>query len=243
MSYTKIASCFLLLAILDVSAQDKITMSNGTVQSGTVTKVDANSVTLKMAAGEIALPRKDIKEIEIAKPADVDAALKAAEAKKCAEAIPALKAITDKFGGLPIPWVQQSLAALGDCQAASSQWPAALETYKRMLAYYPQTPYALKARVGLGQALVNEKKYDEAIKLVEEAIAPLRKELKVSDTDNRFLGSAMVVLGDCYSAKEEWDKALESYLSTVVLYEKDKQAVDQAKQKAEAIKEKIKKSA
>jgi tetratricopeptide (TPR) repeat protein len=235
--------CFLIVTALSAFAQDKVTLSNGTVREGTVIKIDPNTLTLKMAAGEVALPRKDISQVEVQKPADVDGALKAAEAKKCADALPALKAVTDKYSSLAIPWLQQAHAALGDCLMATGQWPAAVDAFKKLLEYYPKTPYALKAKVGLGQALLHEAKYDEALKLVEEATQPLRKELTVSADDNRFLGTAMIVLGDCYQAKGDLDRALDCYLSTVVLYYRDKEAVQQAQQKADKLKEKIKASA
>ena len=243
MRYKLISSCLLLMAALSVSAQDKVTLSNGAVREGTIVKVDASNLTLKMAAGEIALPRKDISQIEIQKPAEVDAALKAAEAKKCADALPALKAVTDKYTSLAIPWLQQAHVAMADCLIATGQWPGAVDAFKKLLEYYPKTSYALKAKVGLGQALVHEGKYDEALKLIEEATQPLRKELTVSADDNRFLGTAMIVLGDCYQAKGDLDQAIDCYLSTVVLYYRDKEAVQQAQQKADKLKEKIKASA
>jgi tetratricopeptide (TPR) repeat protein len=165
------------------------------------------------------------------------------EAKKYADAIPYLKAVTDKYLNLPIPWLQQTWAALADAQAANNQWPAAIETYKKLLELFPQTPFALKAKVGLSQGLVREKKYDEALRLLEPAVAPLRKELTVSATDNYFLGTAMIVLGDCYQAKGELAQALDLYLSTVVLYPRDPEAVRQAQQKADELKEKMKTSA
>jgi len=56
----------------------------------------------------------------------------------------------------------------------------------------------------------------------------------------------MVVLGDCYQAKggaENLEKALDCYLSTVVLYYRDADAVRQAQKNADALKEKMKSSA
>jgi tetratricopeptide (TPR) repeat protein len=239
MGSMRIASGFLLAIVLTASAQDKITLQSG-VQSGAVVKVDFTTVTLRTAQGDIAFPRKDIKQIELQKPPEVDAAFKAVEAKKFAEAIPALKAVTDKYLNLNEPWLQQAWATLGDSQAASAQWPAAIETYKKLLELYPQTPLALKARIGLSQGLVNEKKHEDALKLLEPAVAPLRKELKVSDQENKFLGTAMIVLGDCYRERGELSTALECYLSTVVLYYQDAEAVRLAQERAEDVKKKLK---
>jgi tetratricopeptide (TPR) repeat protein len=238
-----ILTCFLAGLGLNAHAQDKITMTSGAVQQGAIVRVDANTLTLHMAAGDIALARKDIAKVEIQKPAEVDAALKAVETKKYAEAIPVLKAVTEKYMNLAEPWLEQAYGVLGDSQAATGQAAAANETFKKLLAYYPQSKSVLKAKVGLAQGLANEKKYDEALQLLEPAVEPLRKELTVSPDDNRFLGSAMIVLGDCYLAKGDTEKALDSYLSTVVLYYRDPEAVKQAQQKADALKEKMKSSA
>jgi len=239
----RIVSCLLLASALTVSAQDKLTLSSGVVQEGAIVKVDANNVTLRMAAGEIAFPRKDITKIEIKKPAEVDAALKAPETKKFAEAIPVLKAVTERYLNLPEPWVQQAWAVLGDSQAASGQWTAAITTYTKLLEMFPQGAYAVKAKVGLSQGLVQEKKYGDAQKLLETAIEPLRKQLIVSPEENFFLGTAMIVLGDCYQQQGELAKALDCYLSTVVLYYRDENAVREAQKKADEVKAKLKSSA
>lgn len=239
----RIASCLLLATVLTVSAQDKITLQGGAVQVGAIVKVDFTTVTLRMPQGDIAFPRKDIKQIELQKPPEVEAALKAPETKKFAEAIPVLKAVTERYLNLNEPWLQHAWAVLGDSQAAAGQWPAAVETYKKLLELYPQTPFAVKAKVGLAQGLVNDKKYEDALKLLEPAIAPLRKELKVSDDENKFLGAAMIVLGDCYRETGDLATALDCYLSTVVLYSQDVNAVRQAQERAEDVRKKLKSSA
>lgn len=238
-----ILTCFLAGLGLNAHAQDKLTMTSGAVQQGDIVKVDANNVTLHLAAGDVALARKDIARVEIQKPAEVDAALKAVVTRKFAEAIPVLNAVTEKYLNLEVPWLEQAWAVLGDCQLATGQAVAAAETFKKLIAYYPQGKSAIKARVGLAQGLANDKKYDEALQLLEPAIAPQRKELSVSPDENFFLGSAMVVIGDCYLAKGNLEKALDSYLTTVVLYYRDAEAVKQAQQKADALKEKMKSSA
>lgn len=238
-----IVSCFVAGFVLHAHAQDKVTMTSGAVQQGTIVKVDANNIAFRTTAGEITLARNTISKVEIAKPADVDAALKAGETKKYAEAIPVLKAVTDKYMNLAEPWLEQAYAVLGDCQLAAGQSAAANETFKKLLTYYPQSKSVLKAKVGLAQGLANDKKYDEALALLEPAVEPLRKELTISPAENFFLGGAMIVLGDCYQAKGDMEKALDCYLSTVVLYYRDAEAVKQAQQKADALKEKMKSSA
>src|SRR5262249_20105165 len=198
-----VASCFVLGIVLCASAQDKVTMSSGAVQSGTIVKVDATSVTIHMAAGDIALARKDIAKVEIQKPAEAEAVSKAAETKKYGDAVPVLKAVTDKYMNLPEPWLEQAYAVLGDSLNATGQAAAGADVYKKLLQYFPQSKFGLRSKAGLAQGLLTEKKYDEAIKMLEEATAPMRKELAISQADNYFLGATMVTLGDCYQAKGE----------------------------------------
>jgi tetratricopeptide (TPR) repeat protein len=238
-----ISICLLLATALTGSAQDKIQMTSGAVHEGAIFKVDAATVTFRMAAGDVAFRRTDIARVEIQRLPQVDGALQAVQTKKCAEAIPVLKAVTDRYLNLDVPWLQQAWAVLGDCQAATGQRAAATETYKKLLELYPLSSYALKARIGLGQGLASEKKYDEALALLEPVLQPLREQLLVSPADNYFLGQAMIVLGDCYQQKGELTKALDCYLSTVVLYYRDPEAVAEAQRKADELKEKLKASA
>lgn len=242
--FGKIITGILLVGLVwSTSAQDKVTLVGGRVLECTVTKVAGGNIHLKMAAGEVAYRLADITGVEIKQSPQIEAALKANETKKYAEAIPTLKAAVDRYVNLPAEWLPRAYAILGESYIATNKWAEAVDTFKKLLEYFPDSPYALKARVGLGRALVNEKKYDEGLKLLEEATEPIRTRLQVTPEENYFLGPAMVAIGDCYAAKGEWDKALNCYLSTVVIYWRNEDAVKQAQQKAAAMKEKLKSSA
>lgn len=240
---TILASVVLVSLAYVASAQDKILLTGNRLQEGTIVKVDADTVTLQTAAGSFALSRKDIVKVEIKRPDGLDIALKVNETRKYADVVPFLKAVTEKYLNIAEPWLEQAYATLGDCYMNLNQWPAALQVFQKIETYFPQSAYAIKAKIGRGLALVNEKKYDEALKVLEETTAPLRKELLVSPSDNFFLGKAMVAIGDCYAAQGKLDEALHSYLATVTLYWRDEDAVKQAQQKADQIKEQLKKPA
>jgi tetratricopeptide (TPR) repeat protein len=91
----------------------------------------------------------------------------------------------------------------------------ALEAYKRLLSEVEGDSelqnVAILARLGIGDCLLALEKYGEALAFFQK--------IADSSDDSSVLAGAFNGLGRCHFAKEEWDKALMSFLRTVILYD------------------------
>jgi len=93
----------------------------------------------------------------------------------------------------------------------------ALEAYKRLLSDVEGSSdlsnVAILARLGIGDCLLALEKYDEALAFF--------KKIANSSNDPGVLAGAYNGLGLCHFKKEEWNKALMSFLRTMILYDEN----------------------
>ena len=85
-------------------------------------------------------------------------------------------------------------------QRESKQPAAAAETYRRLLAEFPQSKLAAAARVELAELLYEQQKPDQAAELLEQAVT-------AGGLEPKTLASAQYRLGWCYAKLNKPDKA------------------------------------
>ncbi len=219
---------------------DYFTLLSGEQRAVTVTRVDRQNLYYRTPSGELPQPLRSLKAWGLAERPTVQAALKAVNADQYAQAVPALKAIVDAFLDSPAaayPWVSDSAVALVRSYSELKQYGEADAVAKRFMASLPKEVNRVKPYLAL--ALAGQKKYDEAIALLQEVVKDGGKKLAVNPTDSRAFGQAYLALGDCYAGKGEEEKALEAYLTTVALYFQDESVTRQAQAKADELKKKL----
>lgn len=208
---------------------DKIFLQgNSTPTVGTITKVDDASVSVDIPGGATAFQRAKIQRVEIAKPADLAAGLKAAQEGRGADAVKALEPIYTKYRGLPEPWIEEATARLGDSYLAVKEWAKARPLFAGLRKFYPQSAFKELALSGEAQALAGLNKPDDALKLIETMVEERSKEISVTDEQNRALGKAYVTIGRCHAAAKRDEQALDAFLHTTTIYYKDPSSVDDA---------------
>jgi tetratricopeptide (TPR) repeat protein len=163
--------------------------------------------------------------------------LAAVDAGQSAKAIPALKAVVERYLALPVRWSMDASVALVRAYTEQKQFAEADAVAKQFMDAHPTLVNLVRPYLAL--ALAGQGKYDEAIGLLTEVVKASGDKLVVTPTEGRMLGTAYLALGDCHQAKGDAEKALESYLTTVVLYYHDDAVVRQAQTKADELKKKI----
>src|ERR1043166_4383612 len=128
----------LLSVFLSASvANADIVVTKSLIHTGQIMRVEADGVVVKLAIGELTVPKVDIVRVDAEKPAGLDPALAAAKAGKFQEAVNGLKPAVDRYAGLPIPWVQDALMRLGDAYIAVKDFCAAKRTFDAIKKLYP----------------------------------------------------------------------------------------------------------
>jgi len=228
-------------------APDVFVLRSGDRRPVTVTRADKQNLYYQTASGEAPMPRASIRGQEkgwvadgnwfVAERQGVRESLAAVDAGQSAKAIPALKAVVDRYLVLPVKWSTDASVALVRAYTEQKQFAEADAVAKQFMDAHPALVNLVKPYLAL--ALAGQGKYDDAIGLLTEAVKATGDKLVVSPTEGRMLGAAHLALGDCYQAKGEAEKALESYLTTVVLYYHDDGVVRQAHAKADELKKRI----
>ncbi len=201
--------------------------------NGTVTHVEGETIFIKVESAEIGLSRGDVVKLDVAIPTEYEAGVAALKAGKTAEAVTAFKAVVDRMGGLPAGWAVDSVLRLGDAYLAQKDMASAEAVFERMKKMYPGSVQALEVKKA--RLLVANKKYDEAMQIVQGYLdlqlkkdyLPVEQEVVVAD--------ALVLLGDCLQAKGKPYPALDSYLKVVTLYDYDDMREAEARFKAAQI--------
>ena len=130
-----------------------------------------------------------------------------AAANKLPQAQNSLAALLTKF-----PNDKDNAAAhlkLGDIQATANQFAPSAATYSKFLAKYPKSKYAFMARFGLGWAMENQKKYDDARKWYKQVTGP---------HSGPTAARAQFQIGECYFAEGKFEQAARELMKVEIIY-------------------------
>jgi tetratricopeptide (TPR) repeat protein len=219
---------------------DYFTLLSGEQRAVKVTRVDRQNLYYQTPSGELPQPLRSLKTWGLVERPTVRPALKAVADGQYAQAVPALKQIVDAFLDSPaagLPWVSDSAVALIRAYSELKQYADADAVAKKFAASLPNDINRVKPYLAV--ALAGQGKFDDAITLLQEVVKDSEKKLAVTPTQSRTFGQAYLSLGDCYAGKGDAEKALESYLTTVVLYFHDESLARQAQAKADELKKKL----
>ena len=238
------ASCAIFSLNGHAADTDKLQTAAG-IQQVTVVGSDAQSgIKYKKGDVELQIDWPRVISVEVAEPAELKAARAAYDAAKTdsskwANVAVAFQPIMDKYPRLPTRWAEDATLALIEASAGAGKAADAQAWLSKFQTWYPRSPRLLTAVAGLAKGLVSAKRYDDAIKLIEEATKTKRDLLAVSEEDGKTLGLALNALGDAYEQKGVLDKALDAYLATKILYYHDPAALKIATEKCEALKPRV----
>ncbi len=109
---------------------------------------------------------------------------------------------------------QSTYAALaifrsGECAAALEKWSDSLKYHQRVLKDYPDFELKSEARYGMGWALQQQDKIDDAVQAYEKV---------TEETDTETAAKARFMIGECYFAQKNHKEATRNFLKAAFAY-------------------------
>jgi TolA-binding protein len=102
-----------------------------------------------------------------------------------------------------------ALLRLGACHAALQYWPQSRETFALFLERHPESPLWFQAQFGVGWALENEGRTDEAIAAYRAV---------VKRHEGPTAARAQFQIGECLFGREQYEQAVRELLKVDILY-------------------------
>ncbi len=227
--------CFVLAS----TARADIVATHAVINTGDVVRVDADGVEINLPIGQITVPKSDIVSIQIDQPAGFQAGLDALKAQRFQEAADDLKPLADRYAGLSLPWVQQSLLRLGEAYLGLKNFAGAKQAFDTFKTLYPTSSDAQGLEVKYARVLLEQKDYTKAADALQSFLDPLMKRDFLTDEQEIAVAEACTLLGDCQAALNKPQDALDNYLKVVALFNADADRTAEAKYKASRVFEQL----
>ncbi|MEO8205452.1 MAG: tetratricopeptide repeat protein [Chthoniobacterales bacterium] len=221
---------FAVLFIAPGWAQDTVIMKTNQERTGEVLSVANRTLRLKSGPAEATIPLDQVLSVTKAPPAEFKTAQDALKAGNYAQALPALKTLTEKFLGLPSPWAEEASVELGDIYIGLNQIPEAEKAYTDFQKAYPQS--SSLANIGLAQLAVAKKNYPDAKAKLEPILAEAAQVPRAEGIKGANYGRAYYLMGEIRQAEGDNPGALRDYLTTVTIFNQNPMTTAKALEKA-----------
>src|SRR5947209_6935650 len=159
------------LAIILLAAD--VVATRSVIHTGEIVRVSANGVQIKVAVGEITLPKADILKVEASKPAAFDSASAALRAGRFQEAVAGFKSVSDRYAGLSASWAEESLVKLGEASIGAKNFPEAKRAFDNFKTLYPKSPLAAGIDVKYARVLLEQKDTAKAADSLQAFLGPM----------------------------------------------------------------------
>lgn len=220
-------------------AQDKIVNSRGETVEGKIVKVTPSGApVVRMANGiETAVPKETIRSIQMQAPPGLAEARKALAAEQYPQVLASIEKDAQAFTGLQVDWVIEALGMVADAYLATGKKSEAGAIYRKMETDYANSPYAVKAKVGLAKISVSVKRLPEAEAALKPILESAQKTLAPPEAEQRVFADAAFVMGQLEEARGQKQEALENYMRVITLYPLNPSLVAQAEARVLALRE------
>lgn len=216
-------------------AQDTVSRAGIAVPlTGKIVGVSGASLQIQAGSGSFAIPLATVTAVKMAVPADFTAGEQAFEAQEYAKALPPIKAIVDRFKGLPTEWARKATAILGDIYVSLNQLTEAEAAYLSFQKIYGGAS-SVQTDVGMARIAVSKKEFDKAKEKLDPVATQALKERHPAPAAAAVYSQTFYLLGQVAESQQDFPAALENYLRTVTLFPADKVAVMRSKERADAI--------
>jgi TolA-binding protein len=106
-------------------------------------------------------------------------------------------------------YLDRSLYRLGACLAGQKEWAAGQKCYEELVRQFPAFPLLQEARYGLGWALQNQDRLDEARAVYEQI---------TKATSTETAAKARFMIGECAFRQKKHKEAVEHFLEAALAY-------------------------
>ena len=207
------------------------------LQGVLITGVLGTKVMIKDAVGEIGYGVETIDEVRKAAPQEWAAGARAIEAGELDKAIPLVRAVADKFRGLPTPWAQDANASLGSLLITAGKLSEAETVLTAFSQAYPTAGSGVVS-VGKARLAAAKKQFGEAKSLASPIVDGALSKKTVTRPESQLFGQAFYVLGQVAEGENKLPEAMEAYCRTVALFYHDRATVAAAQQRIDDLRKK-----
>lgn len=202
-----------------------------------ITGVSGGKVTIRDASGEIGYPLESLDEVRKAAPQEWTAGSRAIEAGEIDKAIPLIRAVADRFRGLPTQWAQDANASLGGLLITAGKVTEAESALTAFSQAYPHAGGAV-SNVGKARLAAAKKQFGEAKNLAGPVVEGALSKKVVTRAESQVFGQAFYVLGQVAEGENKLPEAMEAYCRTVALFYQDRGTVAAAQQRIDDLRKK-----
>lgn len=236
-SFPRLQLLFLLGVIayttLESSAPgDVVTTMDGRRTELKILGVNGPMLQVQVPAGTVGIPLASIKEVQMVVPPEFAAANRHFAAKEYSKALAIIKALTDKFKGVPVDWAQQATGMLGDLYITNNDLPKAEAAYKDFQRLYPGIG-STQAEVGMARVAISKNELAAAKQKLQPIADAALKEKFVPRANAFAYSQTFLALGQIKEKEGDLPGALEDYLRTITLFYHDPSAVSLAQERVD----------
>lgn len=211
-------------------AQDVLVLKSGLRREGEVLGVSNGMVTLKVGPAQSGIPLDQIDSAIVAAPPELAAAQQTKAEGNNARALIEVRPIVEKYSGLPVPWVGQAYALLGDSLLELDQVEEAQKIFERFTELYPEAGDL--SAVSIARLDVAKDDFASAKSRLEPIIAEASQIKSAESAKSSTYGRAYLLMGRVNESEGNLPEALKNYLMTVTVFYADAAAVAEAQERA-----------
>jgi len=211
----KIFSCLAIITLFAAFAAfaDTLVLKSGKKYNGAISRSSSGKIAIrtKKAKMEFNENKVSFKLTKFTPPKNAENAFKLIKQKKFAQAEPIFNQWLKKYNDLPIVWFERALYGVGICLASQGKTKEAAPILQKLLEKFPKTRYRNEAEYWLIELQLSGAPGPELEKKLKELV-------KDSNTSDRIRAKAHQGLAKYYESVKQPKKALEEYVSIIVLH-------------------------
>jgi tetratricopeptide (TPR) repeat protein len=191
---------------------------------------------VKNERGEISYDLGQIQEVRKAEPPELAQGRAAIDAGELDKALGLIKAVADRYRGLPTAWASDACATLGNIYVNLGKIPEAEAAYADFEKTYPAATSVTS--VGKARIAAENGKFADAKAVAEPLVADALTKKNVSRAESQLYGQAYYILGKVAEGEGKLPQAMENYCRTVAIFYQERAVVAEAEKRIDALRKK-----
>jgi tetratricopeptide (TPR) repeat protein len=202
-----------------------------------VTGVVGGRVMVREGSGEIGYDMAQIESVVKAAPPEFAKGMAFVEAGDAEKALPFMKAVADRFKGLPTAWAQDATAAVGNLYLSLGKISEAEAAFADLKKAYGSSN-SLAASVGEARLAAAKNKFADAKAIAEPLVKDALTKKNISRSESQLYGQAYFVLGQVAEGEKKLPEAMENYCRTVAIFYQERSVVAEAQKRIDDLRQK-----
>ena len=208
-----------------------------TMQGVIITGMNGTKMMVRDASGEVGYEVAQVDKVTKAAPAEFTNGQKLIEAGNLDAALPMIKAVADKFKGLPTAWAQEATSMLGNIYVSLGRLGEAEAVFRDVERLYGGASSA-GAKIGKARLAAAKKSFLEARTIATEIVSGALTKKNISRAESQLYGQAYFVLGQCAEGENKLPEAMENYCRTVAIFYQEPTIVKEAQLRIDDLRKK-----